>query len=189
MPRPDLERMTMSEAAYLALERDSDTKHEYVNGVAYAMAGEKTRHNLIASNVLLALGGLLRGRPCRPVGSDQRVYIKSTGGFFYPDVTVFCGKPEDLPGDGMSLTNPSLIVEVTSQSTSHDDLGPKVEHYQRIPTLTDYLVVHQDRSLVEHWARGEDDAFAYGAASSGEVRLESLGVSVPFDEIHDLEIL
>lgn len=107
-----------TEAEYLALERASDRKHEYVAGIIVAMAGARPPHNILAANVLSALVQLCRGGPCVTMTSDQRVYVPTTKLYAYPDVTVACGERGDDGGDPPSLLNPTLIVEVTSDSTA-----------------------------------------------------------------------
>ena len=139
----------VSEDEYLALERKSETKHELINGVIVAMAGASYEHNTTAANLLVALGMRLRGRPCRPLGSDQRIHIPATGLYTYPDVSVVCGKPEFHSKDRDTLLNPRVIIEVLSDSTEAYDRGAKFAHYRGIPSLAEYALAAQDEPMIE----------------------------------------
>jgi Uma2 family endonuclease len=138
---------------YLAFERAAEYKHEYVGGRVYAMTGASRAHNLIAHNTGRELGNQLRGRPCETYPSDMRVKVSETGLYTYPDIVVACGQPafEDTHVD--TLLNPTVIVEVLSPSTEAYDRGDKFAHYRRLASLRDYMLIAQDRVLVEHYAR------------------------------------
>src|SRR6056297_1977496 len=101
---------------YLAGEEKARRKHEYVDGMVYAMVGGRYAHNLIASNVLAELHSQLKGKPCRALNSDSkvRVQLSSSTRFYYPDASVVCG--ENLRS-GTFQDKPTVIVEVLSQST------------------------------------------------------------------------
>ena len=176
-----------SEDEYLAFERDSETKHELVNGVINAMAGATYRHNLIASNVLLVLGTLLRGKGCRAVGSDQRVHVPATGLYTYPDITVVCGPPEFHAKDQDTLINPRVIVEVLSSSTEAYDRGAKFAHYRSLPSFVEYVLVAQDEPRVEHFRRIETGQWLLTvyAAENERVALPALGCEMPLGELYD----
>jgi Uma2 family endonuclease len=138
---------------YLARERAATEKSEYVNGEIYAMAGASEWHNLIAVNLLFAFKGQLRERPCKTYTSDMRVKVSETGMYTYPDVTVACGDVQFEDAHHDTLLNPTLIVEVLSPSTENYDRGKKFARYRKIASLTDYLLVAQDRIHVEHFVR------------------------------------
>src|SRR5713226_10746586 len=113
---------------YLASELDSPTKHEYLGGVVYAMAGARNAHNTIASNTLIGMGARLRGNKCRPLNSDTKVRIRfpTHVRFYYPDASVVCvpNPPNELFQD-----NPAVIAEVLSRSTRRIDEGEKKDAY------------------------------------------------------------
>jgi Uma2 family endonuclease len=88
------EQLQINEDEYLAHELASESKHEYVGGVVRAMAGASPRHNLIAANLVRALGTLVRGRPCMVFTSDQRVHVPAIRMYSYPDASVVCGRAE-----------------------------------------------------------------------------------------------
>jgi Uma2 family endonuclease len=179
--------MRLGEDEYLELERRSETKHELVNGVLVAMAGASLKHNSIAANVLGALRVLLRGKGCRAVGSDQRVYVPATGLYTYPDVTVVCGKPEFHPKDPDTLTNPRVLVEVLSDSTEADDRGAKFAHYQGIPSFVEYVLVPQKEPRVEHFRRLETGQWILTVyqGENARVELPALGCELPVGELYE----
>jgi Uma2 family endonuclease len=159
---------------YLAYEQDSGMKHEYDGGEIIAMAGGTRRHNALASRISAALEN---GRPpgCIAFQSDQRVRILATGKATYPDVSMVCGPIEDDPADPSrtTITNPTLIIEVLSPTTEQDDRGDKWEHYQRVPSLQEYVLVSQSHPRVEHYRRLTTGGWEYHDVTEGVVRLAS----------------
>ncbi|MEZ4614986.1 MAG: Uma2 family endonuclease [Caldilineaceae bacterium] len=107
----------ISPKEYLELERQSKTKHEYIAGRMVEMAGGSEKHNTIASNVLITLGFQLRGRLGKAYSSDMRVYVPATGLYTYPDVTAIADQPLLDNSERDILLNPTVIVEVLSDST------------------------------------------------------------------------
>ncbi len=175
----------LSEAEYLRQEHLADRKHEYINGVAVAMAGSSPRHAVIATNIAGELRARLRGRPCRPTNSDQRVNVPETALYTYPDVTVVCGQPELHPADRNTLCNPRVVFEVLSTSTEAYDRGAKFGHYRRSPSLVEYVLVSQHERLVEHFRRDEDGRWLLTVyRDADEVALPALECSLPLDEIY-----
>lgn len=141
---------------YLALERQAQYKSEYCAGEIFAIAGASKWHNLIVANVIGELRSQLKGRPCTTYPSDMRVKISPTGLYTYPDVTVVCGEArfEDTRQD--TLLNPTLIVEVLSESTEAYDRGGKFAHYRKLPTLLEYVLITQTKPHIEHYIRQPD---------------------------------
>lgn len=138
-------------AEYLALEGASDTKHELVNGAIVAMAGASPPHNALCVSIGAALRALVGKRPCLVFSSVQRVHVPATGLYSYPDVSVACGERRYKDDKPPSLLNPTLIVEVTSDSTEDFDRGSKFVHYQAIESLREYVVVsHRERRIDHH---------------------------------------
>src|SRR6202007_916231 len=135
-------------------ESDSTTKHEFVDGEIYAMAGGSPRHNELAFRISTAIG---IGKPagCRGFTSDQKIRVLATGRVTYPDISVVCGAVERDPGDytGHTITNPTLLVEVLSPSTEEVDRISKLRDYRLIPTLREYVLVSQDEPRIEVYRR------------------------------------
>lgn len=141
---------------YLAFERSTEEKHEFLDGQIYAMGGASLRHNIIAGNVVAELQRLLWDRPCLVAPSDLRVQVTEETFYAYPDVTVVCADPELSTKGSDILTNPTVIVEVLSDSTEGYDRGAKFARYRQIPSLAEVLFIAQDRVAVEHHARQPD---------------------------------
>jgi Uma2 family endonuclease len=160
----------MTEQEYLAFERASDTKHEYLRGEVFAMAGASLEHAQIVSNTLIAAGRQLRP-PCRIVSNDLRVKISKTGLNTYPDIVVVCGRPQLADDQFDTLLNPTIIFEVLSPSTEAYDWGKKFGHYRTLESFREYVLIAQDAPLVEHFVRQEGGTWRFAAASGLEASL------------------
>ena len=172
----------ISEAEYVARERAAEQKHELVNGEVHAMAGGSPRHNLIASNLLGELRSKLKGS-CLVFGSDQRVHVASTSMYTYPDVTVVCGRPEFHPRFEDTLVNPTLLVEVLSDSTEAYDRGGKFAHYRGVTSLREYVLVAPLERRVELFRRNEAGRWELTEWTNAE-HAELGGVRVGLDEVY-----
>lgn len=180
MPEPAARQ---SCAEYLEMEASSEEKHEYVDGMIHAMTGVTPEHSRLALSFGRLLGNALQGRPCAVFTSDARIRILATGRSTYPDLSVVCTRIEHALDDPHSITNPVVLVEVLSPSTESADRGDKWRHYQRLPSLQEYVLVGQEVRRVEVFRR-EGDFWTYRAVEDGAVTLESLGVSLVLDEIY-----
>jgi len=140
---------------YLASELASPTKHEYLGGVVYAMAGARNAHNLIATNTLVALGARLRGKRCRPYNSDTKIRLRlpTQVRFYYPDVSVIC-RPN--PQTDSFQDEPAVLFEVLSNRTRRIDEGEKKDAYLTIPSLSVYVLVEQESPAVMVFRRTEN---------------------------------
>jgi Uma2 family endonuclease len=174
---------------YIAIEREAQTRSEYVNGGIYAKSSASREHNLITGNVSAEIRAQLRGRPCEVYISDMRVKVSSTGMYTYPDVVAVCGGPafEDRQVD--TLINPTLIVEVLSPSTEGYDRGEKFAHYRRLESLQDYVLVAQDKVRVEHFVRRDDASGQWVLTEisepGGTLHLASIGCDLSLSDIYD----
>lgn len=176
----------MTYAAYLAAEQVSDTKHEYLRGEVYAMAGGTPEHARLQAAVFLELGVALRGRPCQVYGSALRVRVEATDLSTYPDITVVCGSLETSVIDPNAVTNPILIVEVLSDSTEAYDRGEKFAHYRRLPSLRECVLVSQHKPRIESFFKNEQGVWMLNeAGAGGKLKLAALeGVSLDVDLIY-----
>lgn len=158
-------------ADYLALERDSDIKHEFDAGEILAMSGGTARHSALAAKVVAALE-TTRPPGCTVFQSDMRLRIAATGRATYPDASMTCGTLEYDAEDAArtTITNPVLIVEVLSVTTEKSDRGNKWMHYQRIPSLQEYVLVSQDPRL-EIYRRTAAGTWEYFEVREGSVQL------------------
>ncbi len=154
-----VERISVDD--YLRLEERGEERHEYVNGVVYAMVGGTARHNMITSAISSALREHLKGTPCTIFMADMKVQIGDV--FYYPDVMAVC---EQVDPDSLFQTQPVLLVEVLSGSTESKDRLEKLVAYQSIPTVKEYVLVSQDKVYIDIYRRHEDawrlESLSYG---------------------------
>lgn len=156
---------------YLALERQAETKSEYLDGEMFAMMGGSLKHSLIVGNLVRELGSQLKKRPCQVFPSDLRVHTPATGLYTYPDVIVVCGEPRLQDEHQDTLLNPTVIIEVLSPTTEAYDRGKKFEHYRSIESLVEYLLVSQNEPHVEHYLRQDDNRWLFTETASLEASL------------------
>ena len=172
------ERSNLSPHAFLAWERQQPTKHEYFQGEVFAMAGGSPRHNALCSSMIARLQEALRDGPCNVFTSDQRVSMDAGERYVYPDITVVCGPLILHPGTSDVLENPTVLVEVLSSSTEQYDRGLKWEAYQRLPSLSDYVLVSQNEARIEHFRRESSGSWVYRSAIAGDRVTLSNGATV-----------
>src|SRR5215467_9731674 len=181
---------------YLALERESEERHEYLDGHVYAMAGESPEHSDICSNLVSILHLQLRGTPYRVWAKDTKVRSgpeprsrRATKGLFsYPDLVVVCGTPQFHDAYRDVLLNPTVIIEVLSPSTEAFDRGEKFWRYRMwTPLLTDYLLVSQTLPLIEHYVRQADDTWNLTTVRTMEasVYLASVDCTMRLRDVYD----
>lgn len=170
---------------YLALERNAEFKSEYLDGRIVAMTGASIRHVTITTNVIGELRARLRGGRCRVFSGDMRIQIGGGRRYTYPDAAAVCGEVRVADGTPDSLLNPALIVEVLSPSTEAYDRGEKFLHYRTIESLQEYVLIAQDRVLVERFVRG-GDFWTLSTLTDLDVSLELVSVdcSIPLREIY-----
>lgn len=173
----------LTEEEYLAFERSSEIKHEYLSGHIYAMVGATREHNLITGNVAGELRARLKGKPCETYSNDMRVKIPKTGLYTYPDVVVVCGTPVFTDDRRDTLINPILMVEVLSPSTEAYDRGEKFKHYRSIESFSEYVLIAQDKMEADHFIKKNDIWIIREV--EGEIRLVTIPVTLTFSEIYD----
>ena len=170
----EAEQNLISPEEYLAGELRAERKHEYVGGVVYAMAGGRNRHHRIASNVGGMLYGQLRGKRCEYFNSDTKVRVRfpTHTRFYYPDAQVVC-RPG--PMDATFQDEPSVVVEVISESTRRTDEQEKREAYLSMSSVSVYIILEQKSALAKVWRR----------TSRGFVgeKCEGLSAAIPLPEI------
>lgn len=173
-------------AQYVALERESPTKHEFFDGEIYAMAGGSEDHSALALNVLAALLAAVGDRPCRVHTSDLRIYIEAVGLATFPDGSVICGPlQQHPPSPDATALNPLILLEVTSDSSEEYDTGGKLEAYQTIPTLREVIIVsHRERRITIHRRDTAGGWTMRVAIAGGRITVESLGAELIVDAIY-----
>ena len=177
---------------YLAMERESETKSEYFNGEIFDMGGASERHNLITLNIAGELRQQMKGRPCKVYSNDMRVRISPTGLYTYPDVIAICENAHFDNEHMDTLLNPAVIFEVLSKTTEAYDRGDKFSHYRKIDSLGEYLLVSQNKCLVEHYIRqpGNNWLLSETEGLENTVDLPSVECMLSLSEVYDkVEIL
>jgi Uma2 family endonuclease len=171
---------------YLEFERKSETRHEFIDGEIYEMAGANKRHNRISTNIIRLLDIQLLERDCNIYGSDMRIKIASIGKYTYPDVIATCGEEvfEDETED--TLLNPMVIIEILSKSTEAYDRGAKFEYYQTIESFQEYVLITQEPFRVEQYVRKEKNVWTYFEFRNSEdiFKLNSIDCELSLKDIY-----
>lgn len=177
----------VTEEEYLFFEKTAPEKHEYFKGEVFAMAGAGARHNVIFSKLFGELAYRLKGKPCRPYGSDFRIHIPENTLYTYPDISIICGEIIPSKADPDTAVQPTVLIEILSPSTRNYDQGIKFKLYREIPTLKEFITVDSESIGME----------AYHINSQGNWELRDLRsikdtltikvveVSLPLKEIYD----
>lgn len=175
-----------TEAEYLAIERDVETKHEYYRGEMFAMAGASRQHNQITFNLAVCLGQQLANRKCTAYVTDMRVKVEANSLYTYPDATIMSDEPRFLDKHVDTLLNPQVIIEVLSDSTEKYDRGKKFELYRQIPSLREYILISQDRAHVDRFALNEQGQWFLTDATGLEanIEIEAVGCKLPLAEVY-----
>lgn len=171
----------MSAEDYLARENDGVCRHEFVNGVVYAMVGSSDRHNLIAGALYAALLGHLPGQ-CQVFIADMKLHVRLRGDerFYYPDVFVSC-TPSDR--DRYTREEPVFVAEVLSPATERVDRGEKFWAYTALPSLEEYALLAQDEVKLELFRRRTGfEREIFGAQDV--LDLDSVGLRLPLADLY-----
>ena len=181
---------------YLLLERESNERHEFLDGEILAMAGESNKHSTVNANLTAEIVYKLKGKNCQAFSPNMKVqsghYFKqkknAKGLFSYPDLTVVCGEPEFLDGNSDVLTNPKVIFEVLSPATEAFDRGEKFSRYRAWnETLTDYVLIWQEIPVVEHFHRQDNNHWLLTIVEGLEKTLEiaSIECQIKLADLYD----
>lgn len=172
---------------YLALEKKAECRSEYVNGYLFKMAGGTESHIQISFNATRLFADRLRGK-CRAYQSDMKVWVEEAGTFFYPDVTIVCGERKFHKGKTDIVENPILLVEVLSKSTEEYDKNDKFFTYQNIKSFQEYVLISQNRPVVQQYIRQSDGHWKIKATIglSSKVYFESVDTEILLKDIYDL---
>ena len=181
----EAEELLVSREDYLAGELVAERKHEYVAGHVYAMAGGSANHDTLAGNFRAEAGLGLKGKPCRPFGSDFLVRVPLPGGeeaFYYPDGMIVCSP---VGGDDRHTDQAVVILEVLSESTRRKDEVQKLRDYFTLPSLQVYLLAEPDEPIIRVYRRGED-GFKLSLLQGMEaiLRLPEVDLEVPLRELY-----
>ena len=172
-----LESLTAEQ--YLDIETRADIRHDYVDGTVYAMVGATARHNRIAGNLYSAIRAHLAGSGCQTFISDMKV--RAATAFYYPDVVVTCAP---IAPDAVYLNEPTLIVEVLSESTEGRDRLEKWAAYRTLSSLEEYVLVAQDRCEIDVHRRSDDGWTRISSGPEDELELDSVNLRLPMAAVY-----
>ncbi|MET0650437.1 MAG: Uma2 family endonuclease [Pyrinomonadaceae bacterium] len=172
---------------YLAIERKAEYKNEYLDGEVFAMTGASRRHNLISVNLSAEIHQQLRGRPCESYASDMRVRIPSRRMYTYPDIVIVCDEPQFEDDYLDTLLNPTVIIEVLSESTERYDRFKKFGFYRTIESLAEYILVAQYEYRIEQYTKQPDGRWMLSEHRSLEdvVELASVQCTLTLREVYE----
>jgi len=178
-------RETISSEDYLFQERQSSQKHEFVEGIIYAMAGASEEHVLIAGNVFGEIYSIFKQRPCKVYNNDMRVKVNKND-YVYPDIVAVCGESKFEDNVFDTLINPTIIIEVLSESTENYDCGKKAALYRNLETVQECILIAQDRCYIEHYQRHNESQWLLTIISNiNEVlNLKSINVQITVQDIY-----
>lgn len=189
-----LHRCTVEE--YLALERAAEERSQYIDGEIYTMAGESLAHSTISANLIGVLHQHLRGQPCRVLTPNMKIRsgpvpagrMSAQGMYSYPDASVVCGQPLFHDEHRDVLLNPTVLFEVLSPATESFDRGEKFRRYRtHLETLTDYVLIAQDRPVVDWFHRQDGGGWLLRGVEGLDAVLElpEIGCMLSLAELYD----
>lgn len=170
---------------YLALEEKAEFRSEFDDGAIVAMAGGSFNHARITNNIDRSIADKL-DKSCESMTNDMKVQVENYRKFYYPDVLVICGKPEFYEKRKDTIVNPILIVEVLSDTTEAKDHGEKMLAYRTLESLREYVLVSQDKAVVEQYIKNADGDWIHKATIGLKtiVKFESINVEVEIEELY-----
>ncbi len=176
----------LTEDEYLVIEAEAEFRSEFFNGEMFAMAGSTHRHNILQTNLIAELHLRLKGGKCRVYGSDLRVKVKRTGLYTYPDVVIACDPEIEKKLGVETLLNPRVIFEILSKTTEGYDRGTKFQQFQRLPSVKEYVLVSQDRMVIERYVRQPDETWILKTFDDpkGSFALTTVKVKIPLADIY-----
>lgn len=179
-----LKGQTLSQ--YLDQERKTGEKHEYYRGELFAMVGGTPQHALIATNFLREASQAPKDQPCVAYNGDLRIKVEASGLYTYPDASIICGDLEFDQELSNTVLNPTVLVEVLSDSTEKYDRGKKAEHYRSIPALRQLVLISQERRFVECFTRINVNEWLFQEyrEPSSVLSLHSVNIAIPLAELY-----
>ena len=170
---------------YLQLEKESDVKHEYIDGYAYAMAGANDAHVTVSLNLATLVRNHVRGSGCRVFISDMKARIEKLNRYYYPDVMVTCDQRDRENTTEKKF--PCLIVEVLSDSTEAFDRGDKFADYQLLETLQEYVLINVKRQRVDCFRRNNEGLWLlqFYTSEQKSFQLQSINFEVEMSALYE----
>lgn len=178
-------RQRMSAHDFLVWEASAPTRHEFVAGEVFAMAGASRDHVTVCFNLIHALRAALKGKSCQPFGMDMKLRVEATDSYFYPDLFVTCS-PADLAASEV-MSEPTVVIEVLSASTAAYDRGDKFRAYRQLPSFHEYVLIDPEAQRIEIFRR--DGASALWTLDDMNVgsalELKSLEITIAWADVFE----
>lgn len=184
LPMVDVARRRATYAEYMAFAESSELKHEFIAGEIVAMSGGTIAHGRLIGQIAGLARDALRGRPCVVMPAEVRVRIRAADRATYPDLHVVCAAVEADADDPHAVVNPTVIVEVLSDSTADADRGDKFAAYRRLRSLREYVLVSQHERRIDVYTR-DGRRWVLDEYRTGErLRLASIDVELAVDDVY-----
>ncbi|MCC7244211.1 MAG: Uma2 family endonuclease [Saprospiraceae bacterium] len=171
---------------YFEFEFNADRKHEYFGGKIQAMAYTSPEHGRIQTNFMDELAACLKSKGCVRYTSDRMLFIEDCNVVFYPDIMIVCGEEEykQYSKNMKATLNPSVLIEILSDSTEQDDRVSKWPCFKEIKSLKQFVLVNQKKASIESYVRTGEKSWAYTYASSIEEDIEILDCRLHLTDIY-----
>jgi Uma2 family endonuclease len=173
-------RKTMTLAEFLEWEARQELRYEFDGENPVAMAGGTAAHAHIQRNLAIAIGGRLRGKPCKYYGSDLKIEV--AGSSRYPDGFVVCSPVDNTQ---TIIPDPVVIFEVLSPSTASADRTVKTREYQATPSVQRYVMLEQDRMAATVYVRADGEWNVHILLDDAVLGMPEIGVEVPLAELYE----
>jgi len=172
---------------YLKMERETEERNEYYDGLVLAMSGAGLEHNLIDRNLITLLHNFLKGKNCQALPSHMRVSNPSRENYLYPDASIVCGKPELEDDKFDTLTNPSVIFEILSASTKGADKRRKFFFYMQIPSFKEYFMIDTEKRYIIAARKQADNSWKFEElnAKAETLIIQTINFSLSIAELYD----
>ena len=181
------EKIYLTPQAFIEFERKSFIKHEYLDGKIFDMSGASILHNTISINLTTTVSNKLKGKNCRPFGSDLRIHIPINSLFTYPDLSIVCDEIETTDDNFDTVTNPTVIFEILSASTRDYDLGKKFMLYRQIPSLKHYVMIDSEEVRVIIYSRNIDETWILKEMTdiNAVFKISAIAISLDLQTIYE----
>lgn len=185
MSQPAVKHIT--EAEYLAFERESQERHEFYKGEIFLMSGASFKHNVIEDNLRGTLHAFLKGKKCRSFGSNLRIHIPKNTLYTYPDILIVCDEPKFVDNEFDTLLNPAVIIEILSPSTGNYDRGAKFDLYREIETLKEYILIDSATIHCIQYAKNTDSTWTFSEAKApGDTfNIKTIALQLQLSAVYD----
>jgi Uma2 family endonuclease len=172
-------RKPMTLVEFLAWEERQELRYEFDGFQPGAMTGGTVEHAAIEINLAAALRSRLRDGRCRAFGSNLKIEV--AGRIRYPDAFVVCSP---VPRGATVVTEPMVVFEILSASTSVVDRVVKNEEYRDTPSIQRYVILEQVRQAATIFSRQDGDWVGHIATGDTELAMPEIGITLPLAELY-----